>query len=200
MTTARDLMIIALDVEASPAVHGGDLSLALAGAELIDLLQSPTIRLDGGRIVPGYLSVPADRLLEEARAALVMEEPHELVSDWLWRRGERLAVKYASGLEGEGLIANQRGRFFRSSKIVVVESPSRRQAAARWAAAEPVLLTLASAIGIPNDLNAGDDAVTDYAVTTVLAAVGDAVLELAVERQRTTIEQQAFGNTWRSPE
>ena len=37
MTTAKDLFIIAMDSGQEPAVGQGDLSLALAGAELIDL-------------------------------------------------------------------------------------------------------------------------------------------------------------------
>ncbi len=66
MTTPRDLLIVVMEIAGSRPVGPGDLSLALAGAELIDLLKTPTIRLDGGRIVPGHLPLPADRLLTEA--------------------------------------------------------------------------------------------------------------------------------------
>lgn len=38
---------------------------------------------------------------------------------------------------------------------------------------------------------------TDDAVTTVLAAVNDAVMELEAVRQRRSIENAAFANLWR---
>lgn len=51
MTTAKDLFIIAMDPAHS--VGQGDLSLALAGAELIDLVGAGAVVVDGDRIVPG---------------------------------------------------------------------------------------------------------------------------------------------------
>ncbi|CAM5234235.1 hypothetical protein SALBM311S_01434 [Streptomyces alboniger] len=53
MSTARDLHIIALGVAPDAPVASGDLSLALAGAELIDLIENRSVELDGDRIVPG---------------------------------------------------------------------------------------------------------------------------------------------------
>jgi hypothetical protein len=53
MTTPRDLFVVALDVASGHPVAPGDLSLALAGAELIDLLRLGAAVLDGERIVPG---------------------------------------------------------------------------------------------------------------------------------------------------
>jgi Golgi phosphoprotein 3 (GPP34) len=52
MTTPRDLLMVAMDMEPGRPPEQGDLSLALAGAELIDLLGVQAIRLDGERIVP----------------------------------------------------------------------------------------------------------------------------------------------------
>lgn len=201
MTTPRDLLFVALDVgQPSRPVELGELSLALAGAELIDLLSTPAGRLDGERIVPGDQLVPPDRLLEEAAASLVREEPFESVSDWLWRRGKSLAGKYLAALEAEGLVVRQ-NRHFRTRQTVFVDSPSRRQAANRWASAEPVLVALGEGLGIrsehqtedPPDI--ADDA--DDAVVTVLAAVRDALLELEGVRQRRTVEDAAFDNIWR---
>ncbi|MEU0785726.1 GPP34 family phosphoprotein [Streptomyces sp. NPDC006173] len=200
MTTPRDLLIVTLDVAGRRPIESGELSLALAGAELIDLLQSPTIRLDGGRIVPGHLPGPADPLLEVAAAALVMEEPHESVSDWLWRRGRSLAGTYVTVLESEGLIAREGRTRFREGWRVAVDSSSRRRAADRWASADPVLVTLADFLGIHNEDAAGAGGVSNYAVQTVLAAVADALLELGWERQRRAIEQAGFDNIWRGPE
>src|SRR3954452_10257163 len=99
MTTPRDLMIVTLDVASSRPVEQGDLSLALAGAELIDLLGAGAVTLDDDRIVPGPETVTDDRLLDEAAAALVRQEPYESAEDWLWRRGNGLSSTYQAALE-----------------------------------------------------------------------------------------------------
>ncbi len=88
-TTPRDLQIVALvltmDTDPPRPVDPGDLSLALAGAELIDLLRAGVLAVDGDRIVPDDRDrrAPADRLLEAAASALVRRAPHESVEDWL---------------------------------------------------------------------------------------------------------------------
>lgn len=81
--------------------------------------------------------------------------------------------------------------------MVVVDSPARRRALHRWAADEPVLVSLAAAVGIPAEQGADGPVMTDDAVTTVLAAVNDAVMELEAVRQRRSIENAAFANLWR---
>jgi hypothetical protein len=53
MTTPRDLLIVAMDVPPDLLVDRGDLSLALAAAELIDLLAAKTLALRGDLVVPG---------------------------------------------------------------------------------------------------------------------------------------------------
>ncbi|MET8275094.1 GPP34 family phosphoprotein [Streptomyces sp. NPDC005096] len=199
MTTPQDLLIVVLDEAAGHPVAPGELSLALAGAELIDLLKTPTIRLDGGRIVPGHLPGPADPLLTQAAAALVMHEPYELVSDWLWRRGNSLADTYMTALEAQGLLVRESRRLFRPGHRALADSPSRHRAAKRWARAEPVLLALMESLGISGKQANEPLHITDYAVETVLAAVGTALQELQTERQRRTIEQAAFDNLWRDP-
>jgi hypothetical protein len=90
MTTAQDLLFVTLDATSESPVESGDLSLALAGAELVDLLGDGTVTLDGELIVPGLAQAPADRLLSDAATALVRQRPFERVEDWLWRRGEGL--------------------------------------------------------------------------------------------------------------
>lgn len=94
MTTAKDLFIVAMESGQEPAVGQGDLSLALAGAELIDLLGAGRATLDGDRVVPGEPSAPDDRLLGEAAAAMVRQAPYERTADWLWRRGGDLSATY----------------------------------------------------------------------------------------------------------
>lgn len=114
MTTPRDLLIVSLDVPSAHPVGQGDLSLALAGAELVDLLRAGALALDGERVVPGAdPAEPEDRLLREAGASLRREVPYESVEDWLWRRGEasrrpttrdwrRTACWSGSGTPGSG--------------------------------------------------------------------------------------------------
>ncbi|MCK7622326.1 GPP34 family phosphoprotein [Streptomyces sp. RS10V-4] len=202
MTTARDLMITAMDVAPGHAVEQGNLSLALAGAELTDLLAAGAIALDGDRIVPGYRPTTPDPLLDRAAASLVRTAPYESVDDWLWRRGDGLAAAYLAALEAEGLIGRprHRGRPFRAGHPVLADSPDRRQAADRWAAEEPVLVSLGAALGLGGADRAGtadSPGVDDDAVDTVLAATHDALTRLAALRQRRAIEQAAFDNIWR---
>ncbi|MEV7447172.1 GPP34 family phosphoprotein [Streptomyces sp. NPDC091204] len=199
MTTPRDLLIIAMDAGSGSPVEQGELSLALAGAEVIDLLAVEAVRLDGDHIVPGDQSAQADRLLEQAAASLVREEPYESVTDWLWRRGRGLSVAYQAELEADGQLVRQRrqGISFRAGQLVLADSPARRRAADRWAADEPVLTTLAGAVGVGGKPTEDVQDVADDDVATVLAAVSDALVELASVRQRRAIEDAAFDNIWR---
>ncbi|HEY5835057.1 GOLPH3/VPS74 family protein [Streptomyces sp.] len=199
MTTPRDLLTVAMDMESSRPLERGDLSLALAGAELIDLLSAQAIRMDGDHIVPAHRPTVADRLLDQAASSLAREAPYESVGDWLWRRGHGLATAYLAALEAEGQLTRQHRRWmpFRTGRTVLADSPARRRAADRWTSHEPILTALAAAAGI-NDTQPGDPpSVADDAVATVLAAVNDAVRELEAVRQRRAIEKAAFDNIWR---
>lgn len=199
MTTPRDLLIVAMDTESSPPVEPGDLSLALAGAELIDLLAARSIRLDEDHIVPGDQPAPADHLLDGAAAALVRAAPYESVADWLWRRGRDLSAAYQAALEAEGELVRQRrtGISLRAGRLTLVDSPARRRAADRWTSDDPVLVTLAESVGVRGDRTGDSPDVADDAVATVLATVNDALVELAAVRQRRAIEDAAFDNIWR---
>ncbi|MFD5571003.1 GOLPH3/VPS74 family protein [Streptomyces cadmiisoli] len=203
MTTARHLMIIAMEDEAPDRpVDRGDLSLALAGAELIDLLAARTVTLDDERVVPGDPPSTSDSLLEQAASSLVREAPHESVDAWLWRRGRDLSSTYVAAFKAEGQLTRQsrRGLSFRSGPAVLTDSADHRAAASRWASAEPTLVALATAVGIPGP--GGDDgedsrSTGDDTVDTVVAAVHEALTELDAIRQRRAIEQAAFDNIWR---
>lgn len=209
MTTSQDLLIVAMDVESGRPVESGDLSLALAGAELVDLLDDGLVTLDGDLIVPSEGRTPDDRLLAEAAAALVRQRPYESVEDWLWRRGRALSAAYLAVLEAAGQITRKHRRVLpgRPGPAEVVDSPARHRATERWASGEPVLAILAEALGIRADSAKADSAeaesakpapaVTDEALVNVLATVGDAVAELGAVRQRRIIEQAAFDNIWR---
>ncbi|MGW0945318.1 GPP34 family phosphoprotein [Streptomyces sp. NPDC002623] len=206
MTTARDLMIVALDVtpDVTPVreVGQGDLALALAGAEAIDLLRAEALTVEDDLLVPGPPAEqePDDPLLAEAASSLVREEPYESVEDWLWRRGSGLSSTYTDRLEADGLIGRPRGRLLgvRSMRTAPVDSPARRRATARWASDEPVLAALATAVGLREEPADGGPDRLDDAVVTILAAVGDAVAELDAVRRRRSIEDAAFGNVWRA--
>ncbi|MFF4871618.1 MULTISPECIES: GPP34 family phosphoprotein [unclassified Streptomyces] len=217
MTTAKDLFIIAMEPGPERAVGQGDLSLALAGAELIDLIGAGAVTVDGDLIVPGGPQVPDDRLLDEAAARLTRQPPYERIEDWLWRRGRDLSAAYQSALEEDGELTRKRsGRLsFGPERVEPVETPARRRAADRREEGEPVLAALASAVGLDGERfdeepgpgeEAGpggefapgeDPGLGDEAVTTVVAAVHDAVMELEAVRQRRTIESSAFANLWR---
>ncbi|MEU6332639.1 GPP34 family phosphoprotein [Streptomyces sp. NPDC047049] len=205
MTTPRDLLFVALDSESSRPLERGNLSLALAGAELIDLLEAQAVSLDGDRIVPGYRPAVADRLMDEAASSLDQQPPYESVDDWLWRRGRGLSTAYLTAFEAEGELTRQpRNRWipFRSGGgMTLADTPARRGAASRWTAGEPVLADLAAALGIRGERTAEEEPVNvaDTAVETVLATVTDAVNELEFERQRRAIDDEAFSNIWRGP-
>ncbi|MFE2431694.1 GPP34 family phosphoprotein [Streptomyces sp. NPDC059373] len=187
MTTPRDLVIVAMDRPSSRAVERGDLSLALAGAELIDLLGADAVRLEGDHIVPNPPRPIADRLLDEAASSIAQQEPYDSVDDWLWRRGRGLSAAYLAALEAEGQVTRQGHRrwiLFRTSEMVLVDSPARRRAGNRWAADEPNVAALAVAIGIRDKRTEDSPSVADDAAVTVLTAVTDALAELADERQR----------------
>ncbi|MBX7550665.1 GPP34 family phosphoprotein [Streptomyces sp. NPDC004232] len=199
MTTPRDLFLVSLDVPGEHPVERGDLSLALAGAELVDLLGVRALTLDGERIVPGPALTTGDRMLDEAGAALTRREPYETVEDWLWRRGEGLAAAYRDALESEGqLTAERRHRLsLNPAERVPADTPARQHAADRWWSREPVLAGLAGILAIGEDRPA--EAPADEDVITVLAAVGEAVRELEGVRTRRRIENAAFDNIWRVP-
>jgi hypothetical protein len=196
MTTARDLLIVTMDAEPSRLVERGDLSLALAGAELIDLLSAQEAGLDGERIVPGPAGAPADPLLHQAASSLVREAPYESIGDWLWRRGRGLSAAYLSALEADGQLVRQRNRrwkVFWTRELALVDTDARRKAAHRQRSDEPVLAALTEAVGIRDQGGEGTGTgsgsgeapeVSDDAVARVLAAVHDALAELAAERQR----------------
>lgn len=204
MSTAKDLFIIAMDRRPEADVGQGDLSLALAGAELIDLLAAQAASLDGDSIVPGGLHAPHDELVAEASSALIRQVPYERVEDWLWRRGRELSAAYQAALEEAGqLTRGRRGLLpFGHDRLEVAETPVRRRARSRWEG-EPVLVALAAVVGIAadpsEDEHVNEPVIEDEAVTTVLAIANDAVMELEAVSQRRSIENAAFANVWRVP-
>ncbi|MEU0060268.1 GPP34 family phosphoprotein [Streptomyces sp. NPDC006334] len=199
MTTAKDLFMIAIDSERP--VGQGDLSLALAGAELIDLIRAGTVGLDGDHIVPGGPPPLDDGFLGEAAAGLTRQLPYEQVEDWLWRRGRDLSATYQAALEESGELTPQRSSRspFGPQSLKPVDTPARRRAADRWKDREPVLTSLAAAVGIGDERSDDGTGLDDEAVTRVVAGVHDAVRELEAVRQRRTIENAAFANIWRGP-
>ncbi|MFJ8469243.1 GOLPH3/VPS74 family protein [Streptomyces swartbergensis] len=200
MTTPRDLLITTMDLAASRALERGNLSLALAGAELIDLLDAQAVTLAGDHIVPSDRRAVADRMLDEAASSLARQAPYDSVDTWLWRRGRDLSEAYLATLEAEGQLSRRRHHrwmIFQPTHTVLVDSPARRHAANRYASDEPVLAALAAAAGIGDELPEESPSMADEAVATVLAAVQDAVRGLEAERQRRALDEAAFDNIWR---
>ncbi|SNX88306.1 Golgi phosphoprotein 3 GPP34 [Streptomyces sp. TLI_55] len=214
MSTARDLVLVALTLPTGDIAGQGDLSLALAGAEAIDLLRRGALSLDGDcmvpgpRVVPGPRTVSDDPLLDQADATLVRHEPYETIHEWLWRRGDDLVPAYADALERAGLVVHPHGHRLRllSGPAVPADTQERREAEERRASGEPVLNDLLAALGVQgaaitegreDERPESEDSSLDDDVTTVLAAVGDAVTELAAARLRRDVESAAFDNVWR---
>lgn len=81
----------------------------------------------------------------------------------------------------------------------LADSPALRRARNRWEADEPVLAALAAVVGVQSGPSEEELDLDDEAVTTVLAIVHDAVMELEAVRQRRSIEKAAFANVWRAP-
>ncbi|MFF7474077.1 GPP34 family phosphoprotein [Streptomyces sp. NPDC008092] len=199
MTTPRDLFLVTVYDAAARPVEQGDLSLALAGAELVDLIDAGAVTLDDELIVPAPAGGADDRLLDEAVAALRRETPYESVEDWLWRRGRGLGAAYLEALEADGTVAQQRRRWLSlpTGRTEAADSPERARAHERWATGEPVLAALAAAVGIRDEAAKDLASAVSDAIVTVVAAVDDAVTELAAVRQRREIEDAAFDNVWR---
>ncbi|MEU5398143.1 GPP34 family phosphoprotein [Streptomyces sp. NPDC005963] len=199
MTTAKDLFIITMQSAVKQSVGQGDLSLALAGAELIDLIGAGTVTLNDDRIVPDGPPTLDDRLAVEAAAGLVLQPPYEQIADWLWRRGRDLSAAYQAALEEDGELTRKRsgGSPFAPRRVELVDTPAHRRAVSRWEEKEPVLCALASVVGIGADRSDDEPGLADEAVTAVVAAVHDAVMELEAVRQRRSIEGAAFANLWR---
>ncbi|MFF0428685.1 GPP34 family phosphoprotein [Streptomyces sp. NPDC004520] len=199
MSTARDLWITVMEIDPGRAVARGTLSLALAGAEVIDLLELGAIRLDGDRLVPAGDPTLEDVLLQQARTALVRDEPYESLDDWLWRRGRALADGYEAVMESDGDLSRTHRRrlpFGGGGEPVLTDSLARRRAQERRQAGDPVLAALVTAVGLVAEPAAESPDPTDD-TTMVLAAVGAAELELEGERQRRSVEEAAFDNVWR---
>ncbi|MFE0439704.1 GPP34 family phosphoprotein [Streptomyces nigra] len=207
MNTARDLAIVALDLAQDQRVEQGELSLALAAAEVFDLLDAGALTLAEDRITPNAQAPTGDRLLDEAATALVRREPYESVEDWLWRRGRGLSAAYVADLEQAG--TRPRGPRFslRAAPAAPVDAAARQRAEERWTSHEPLLTALGAAAGVGLDekddledtdgTEDGSEALTDDTAATVLAALGNAVMELEAVRQRRAIEDAAFDNVWR---
>jgi hypothetical protein len=198
MTTARDLVLVALDLPDGELAGGGDLSLAVAGAEAVDLLRSGALRLEGDRMVPGPRAVSGDPMLDQADAALARQEPYETVEEWLWRRADDLLPAYADAFERAGLVVHPHGHGVRllSRRTELADTRERREAAERRDSGEPVLAGLLAALGVEGT-GTIEGSPLDDAVTTVLAAVGDAVMQLEAARLRRDVENAAFDNVWR---
>ncbi|MFD0412269.1 GPP34 family phosphoprotein [Streptomyces sp. NPDC127108] len=178
MNTARDLANIALS-RPDRSVGQGDLSLALAGAELLDLIAAQALRVEEDRIVPGERTATGDRLWDEASAQLVRQEPYESVEDWLWRRGRGLFAAYTDDLERTGQVTRTGGQ--------------------QPASGDPVLAALVTVAGMQDGPDSALEDLADDATAAVLAAVGNAVTELEAVRQQRSIENAAFDNIWRAP-
>ncbi len=200
MATAHDLSALAASPGAAPGLEEGDLSLALAGAELLDLVDVQAVVLVGDRILPMVSPRHADPMLAEAAFEIVQHSPYETVERWLWRRGRHLAARYRAAVEvtaPEGSAWSYRHPFRRVRPMA--GSPfALRRGIDRLESGDPLLIGLAAAAGLTEaSATRADGLAQDEA--DILAGVHGAITQLAVERQRRSVEQGAYDNIWRSP-
>ncbi|MER7738319.1 GPP34 family phosphoprotein [Streptomyces sp. NPDC096538] len=199
MTTAHDLAALAAAPGTDPAPDRGDLSLVLAGAELLDLADARAVVLGAERITPVVAPHDVDPMLMEAASEITREPPYETVESWLWRRGAGLAARYGAAVEAAEPYRPPRShrRPFHRPRPVV--SPLVvRHGVDRLRAGDPLFVGLAAAAGMaeaPADVfgSLADDE------TAVLAAIHQAITQLAAERQRRSAQQGAFDNIWQTP-
>ncbi|MFF0478442.1 GPP34 family phosphoprotein [Streptomyces sp. NPDC004284] len=200
MTTARDLALFVLSLPPERAVEQGDLSLALAGAEAVDLLKNGSLALDGDRMAPRSDRGTGDRLLDQALASAVRQQSWQTIQSWLWRRGKDLAETYARDLERTGRLVRPRGQCLWLGAVRPLRAdPSERGRVRLLVPGDPVLVALTGFLGIGDfERDTVGDAGGDPSVATVLAAVGEAVTELEAVRLRRGVEAEAFDNMWRA--
>ncbi|WP_328580809.1 GOLPH3/VPS74 family protein [Streptomyces sp. NBC_00370] len=186
MTTSCDLLLVVMDSAATTPVESGDLSLALAGAELIDLAAEDCVRLADNRVLPGSRRTGPDGLLDGAVSSMVREAPFETVDEWLWRRGRGLSWRYVDALEADGLLIrpHRHRLLFRGEGRTPADSPVRRAAMERWESGEAVLVRLAHSLGVERERSARPAAPVGDTVHVVVAAVDRALAELADERDK----------------
>ncbi|ANJ11993.1 MULTISPECIES: GPP34 family phosphoprotein [Streptomyces] len=199
MATAHDLSALATSPDAEAGLEEGDLSLALAGAELLDLVDVQAALLVGDRILPVVSPRHVDTMLAEAASAIVQNSPYETVEGWLWRRGRDLAARYRSAREvtASGEAARTYRHPFRRAHPVV-DPTALSHATERITSGDPILVGLAAAVGLAEPPAREAEGLSDDEAT-ILTAVHEAVTELAAERRRRSVEQAAYDNIWRAP-
>ncbi|MFE5190328.1 GPP34 family phosphoprotein [Streptomyces sp. NPDC056628] len=195
MTTAQDLSALAAVQGTDLRLEPGDLSLALAGAELVDLVGLQAVLLHADRLLPAASPRTEDAVLLEAASAIVRDSPYETVEEWLWRRGRDLAARYRAALvpTGHGTPSRPYRHPFRRVGTLPVDLSAVDRAIDRMKGGEPVLVALAAAAGIAEvtDETLGD---LDQDEAAVVAAVQQAITQLAAERQRRSVEGRGFDN------
>lgn len=201
MTTSRDLLLTVMDRPEGGGVDKGDLSLALAGAETVDLLTARAVTLDGDRLAVAPGGEAGEALLGEALALLAQEPAGQTVDDWLWHRGRGLTAVYLAALEADGSLVREQVRrwgFLRDGRLVPADSPARRRAGHRWSADDPVFMALAAAVGLREEDPPPDLEPPGGPVGEVLDAVRHAVLELTEERRLRTTRLDRANALYRS--
>ncbi|MFI9219376.1 GPP34 family phosphoprotein [Streptomyces werraensis] len=198
MATALHLAALAAVPGAAPDFEQGDLSLALAGAELIDLADLHAIVLMRDRIVPAAAPRTENPMLIEAASEITRDAPHETVERWLWRRGRDLAARYRIALRAT--LPEPQARAYRRpfrQAAPAVGPHVLCSATDRLIAGDPVLTHLAAAAGIAGAPPADALDGLDEDEIGVLAHVHQAITHLAAERQRRSVERGGFDAFWR---
>lgn len=116
MTRGRELALLAWDDRTGELDGGPELGCALAGAELIDLLETGRLGIQGtnlavlGRTQTQTHPETGDPQFDRAIVVIKLIPEPKTVQAWIKRHAPELRDTYRALLESEGTIASRRGR------------------------------------------------------------------------------------------
>ncbi|MEY9836169.1 GPP34 family phosphoprotein [Streptacidiphilus sp. EB103A] len=138
MTRGRELALLAWDDRTGELGGGPELGCALAGAELLDLLEAGRLGIHGANLaVLGRTQTEphtGDPQFDRAIAVIKLIPEPKVIQAWIKRHAPGLRDSYRALLENEGAIAPQRGRrlgLIPTSRIALTDPSEREELIAR---------------------------------------------------------------------
>ena len=138
MTRGRELALLAWNDRTGELDGGPELGCALAGAELLDLLEAGRIGVHGANLaVLGRTQTQphtGDPQFDRAIAVIKLIPEPKVIQAWIKRHAPELRDSYRALLENEGAIAPQRGRrlgLIPTSRIALTDPSEREELIAR---------------------------------------------------------------------
>ncbi|TDT95846.1 Golgi phosphoprotein 3 GPP34 [Streptomyces sp. 846.5] len=138
MTRGRELALLAWDDRTGELGGGPELGCALAGAELLDLLETGRLGIHGANLaVLGRTQTEphtGDPQFDRAIAVIKLIPEPKVIQAWIKRHAPGLRDSYRALLESEGAIAPRRGRrlgLIPTSRIALTDPSERDELIAR---------------------------------------------------------------------